>query len=218
MTQRIVILGTGRQAQMTYWCLVETWPGAQVVFADDVTSSRSLELGGKSFSVVRDWDFGPDANQTDADRPLSFVLGVGDPRTKEILVRKALDAGLVPAAPLIHPRAYVQGLDCAIAHGVVVFPQSLVMAGARLDAYVTLVANVCIGPACRIGEFVTAYPGTVLAGANEIGRACVLETGVSINEGVRVAAEVRVGAQSCLIKDVDEAGAKLAGVPARFIR
>lgn len=218
MVQRIVILGTGRQAQITYWCLLETWPGAQVLFADDFSSRESLELGGKSFSVVRDWDFGANADPTDADLPPSFVLGAGHPKTKEILVRKALDAGLRPAPPLIHPRAYVQGLDCAIAHGVVVFPQSLVMAGAQLGAYVTLVANVCIGPASRIGDYVTAYPGTVLAGANEIGRGCIFETGVSINEGVRVAAEVRVGAQSCLIKDVDEVGAKLAGVPARFIR
>lgn len=212
--RRVVILGTGPQARVTYWCLCEAFPGTGAVFFDDVTGRKQLDIAGRAFPVYSNWDF----LRAVEDPPAHFVLGVGHPEVKRALVQKALAAGLQPAPTIVHPRACVQGHDIEIGAGGLVQAQSVIMAGARLGDYVTLVAAVNLGPLCHIGDYATLSPGTTIAEAAVLGAGCLVEAGAAVDENVRVAPGVHIGAQSCVIKDITEPNCRVAGVPARVLK
>lgn len=215
--RHVVILGTGTQARVTYWCLQEAFPGTDAVFFDDVKGRTNLEMAGRSFPVYATWDF---LKADPASRPQCehFILGVGHPDAKRTLVRKARAAGLRPAPTIVHPRACVQGHDIEIGVGGLIQAQCVITAGAQIGDYVTLVASVNLGPLCRIGNYSTLYPGTCVAEEAVLGEACLVETGAAIDQNVKVADGTHIGAQSCVIKNITEPNSRVAGVPARLLK
>jgi acetyltransferase-like isoleucine patch superfamily enzyme len=50
-----------------------------------------------------------------------------------------------------------------------------------------------------------------------LGEDCLLGAGTVIRPGVRIARGVTTGALSCVVKDVDEPGITLVGIPARKV-
>jgi len=115
----------GVSAQILYWQIQETYPGAEVVFVEDVTDIAEVTVeDGNVIHVVKDWDFthlesGDWTNQGGCE---GFLVGSDNPKLKKVLVEKALAHGLRPAPTLIHPRAYVASYGCTIGRGGMIMP------------------------------------------------------------------------------------------------
>lgn len=214
----IIILGAGGFAREAYWHIRETWPTAKILFVDDVTDTTELVMCGEKIPVVKDWRFeaflssGPGRCE---DSSFGFVIGVGNPQAKRILVKKAIESGLKPFPTVIHPRALVQGHDCRIGVGGIITPGCVVTTNVSIGDYVLINLNCTVGHDAALGDYVTCNPGCCISGNVTLGEGVVLGTGTVIREKISVAAGVVTGAQTCVVKNIDEPGITVAGVPAK---
>lgn len=210
MMSHLIILGAGAHARETYWHVRDTWPSAQVRFVDDISDRIEVSMGGRSIPVIKDWRF-PEPFR-------HFVIGVGEPRSKRLLVEKALTAGLEPFPTLIHPRAFVQAEDVRVGAGGMIGPGCILTTSIVLGDYTLLNLNATIAHDCSIGRFVTCGAGCHVSGRVIIGEGAYMGAGVVIREGITIAPWVTVAAQACVVSDLKEEGSVYAGVPARLLR
>lgn len=220
MSKNIAILGAGGFAREVYWHIKESNPAAQIVFVDDITETTKISMADSAIPVIKDWEF--DAVPLNGpNKPLEavheFIIGVGDPKIKNILIQKALDSGLFPAATVVHPRALVQGDDNVIGVGGIVTPGCIITTNAKIGDYVLLNLNCTVGHDTIIGDYVTCNPGCCISGNVKIGDNCILGTGTVIREKITVAPGVQTGAQTCVVKDIIDPNVTVVGVPARKI-
>ncbi len=215
MSTGIVILGAGGFAREAYWHLLAAQPGARVAFVDDTTDVQAIALGGKTVPVIKNWIF---SGIRDADGPVDyteFIVGVGAPKAKHILVERALSSGLAPAPTAVHPRALIQDPECIIGRGGVITPGCVITTNVRIGDYVILNLNCTVGHDAVLGNYVTANPGVSISGNVYLGENVSLGTGTVVREKVRIAPNVVTGAQACVVKDIDQPGVVVAGVPAK---
>jgi sugar O-acyltransferase (sialic acid O-acetyltransferase NeuD family) len=218
MANRIVILGAGGFAREVYWHIKGTYPSANLVFVDDVTETKELRMGGRVVPVVKDWKF--DALRIDercdrTDRFDEFIVGIGDPRGKQEIVKKALDSGLTPAPTIVHPRALVQGYDCEIGNGGIITPGCVLTTNVRIGDFVILNLCTTVGHDAVIGDYVTCNPGCQISGNVTIGAGAILGTGTVVRDKTDIAPGVVAGAQTCIVKSINEPNITVVGVPAK---
>lgn len=201
--EEIVILGAGGFAREVYWHLQGEYN--DFIFVDDITETQSIQFGHKSYSVVKDWNFVPYGIS-------KFIIGIGNPKAKKIMVEKALLAGLRPAPTFIHPRALVQ--DAGIGVGGIVTPGCVVTTNVKIGDYVILNLNSTVGHDSILENYVTVNPGCSISGNAVIGEGASLGTGSVIKEKTVVHANVTVGAQSAVVSDLTEP-LVYVGIPAK---
>jgi sugar O-acyltransferase (sialic acid O-acetyltransferase NeuD family) len=203
----LALLGAGGFAREIFWHVRDTWPETGIVFVDDFSGRREIEIGGERVPVVADWDF-----SAHGPEDIHFTVAVGSPETKRVLVARALGAGLKPAPAVVHPRAVVQ--DACIGRGGVIAPGCVLTTNVRLGDYVLLGINVSIGHDAELRDFVSCNPGSIVSGNVTLEEGVYLGAGAFVREKLRVAAGVTIGAQACVVKDVVEEGSTVLGVPA----
>lgn len=221
MSKNIAILGAGGFAREMYWHLKETNPAARMVFVDDITETAKIIMAEHAIPVIKDWNFdalpinGPDKP---SESIYEFVVGVGNPEAKRILVQKALACGLAPVATIIHPRALVQGDDCTIGVGGIISPGCIITTNVKIGDYVLLNLNCTVGHDVIIGDYVTCNPGCCISGNVTIGKGTELGTGTVIREKIAIAPGVLTGAQACVVKSIVDPGITVVGIPARNLK
>lgn len=218
MIEGLALLGAGGFAREMYWHVQETWPNTPVVFVDDVTDTASVTVGGRHFPVVKDWDFKHVAGIPGTSGPIRirhFSIAIGEPKAKRIMAAKAIEAGLEPAPTVIHPRALVQGSDCAIGRGGVITPGCVITTNVTIGDYVLINLNCTVGHDAVLHNFVTCNPGCHVSGNVTLGEGVSLGTGTAVREKTAIAAGVITGAQSCVAKPIETENIVVAGVPAK---
>jgi len=202
----LYILGAGGFAREVYFhTLGSDWKID--AFIDDVTEFSELELASNTLPVVKKW-----ADLTEGE----FLIGVGDPSVKRAMVSKALEAGLKPAPTFVHPRAEVQ--DAKIGKGGIITPGCMVTTNVFIGDYVILNLNTTVGHDAIIRDYATCNPGCSVSGNVTLLESVNLGTGTVVRDGIRVAPGVTAGAQSCIVKDVEDPGSLIAGVPAKKLK
>lgn len=202
--EEIIILGAGGFAREVYWHLLQG-EYTDFIFVDDVTDTKSIQLGHKSYPVVKDWNFIPYGMS-------KFIIGIGNPKAKKIMVEKALQAGLRPAPTFIHPRALVQ--DAEIGMGGIITPGCVITTNVSIGDYVVLNLNCTVGHDSAIGDFVTANPGCHISGNTVISNGVLLGTGTTVREQIVIGEDVTTGAQSAVVSDLTEP-LVYVGIPAK---
>ena len=91
-------------------------------------------------------------------RAVRYVIGIGDPATREDLDEKMALAGFVPAI-LVHPGASL-GSDVRLAEGVVLAAGAQVTTNVSLERHSQLNVGAVVSHDCEVGEFVTFSPGS----------------------------------------------------------
>jgi sugar O-acyltransferase (sialic acid O-acetyltransferase NeuD family) len=221
MNRNIVILGAGGFAREMYWHIKESLPAARMVFANDAKETEKIVMNGHVIPVIKNWEFdsvlinGPDKP---SETIHEFVIGVGNPESKRILVQKALASGLVPAPTIIHPRALVQGDDCVIGIGGIISPGCIITTNVKIGDYVLLNLNCTVGHDAIIGDYVTCNPGCCISGNVTLGKGVNLGTGTVIRQNIAIAPGVQTGAQSCVVKNIVESNITVVGIPARNLK
>lgn len=206
--QQLVILGASGLAREVCWYILEAHSGeVEPVFADDVSGIDSLRFADRRYPVVDDWRF-PGAAQ--------FVIGVGDPRVKQVMVEKALDAGLQPAPSIVHPAARICP-DVRLGPGGIVAPGCIVSVGATLGDFVVLGYAVTIGHDAVLQDYVTCNPGAAISGGCRIGEGALVGARAAVREQLEIGPWSTVGMQACVVKTSHEPRRVLVGVPARVI-
>lgn len=202
----IVILGAGGMAREVFWHLQGFYD--QFVFVDDYNPDPKVTIQGKSYPVVTNWDFS-------AYSGFQFIVGVGSPKAKKVLVDKAKKAGLAPAPTFIHPRALVQ--DASVGVGGIITPGCYLTTNIRIGDYVILNLNCTVGHDAVVGDYVQANPGCQIAGNVVLEEGVFLGSGSTVIEGLRVVKDTTIGTQAAVVRDIFEAGTYV-GVPAKPIK
>jgi len=183
--------------------------GRPTAFIEDDASLLGQKINGLpvlSFEECR-------KTMPDAD----VICAVGNPRTREKLVRKC-EAGGFSFAAAIHP-SVIKSDEVSIGVG------TLVCAGSILTVNITLGRHVHVNLDCTIGhdavleDYATLAPGVHVSGWVRIGRGAYIGTGANIINGTRekplvIGEGATIGAGACVTGDVP-AGETYIGVPAR---
>src|SRR5690606_9653321 len=152
------------------------------------TKKNSVVTSLGSFAVIHNWEF---------RQPSFFVIGVGSPSIKRVLVQKALEADLRPFPTIIHPRATVQDAQCGV--GGIITPGVVVTTNVKIGDYVILNLNVTVGHDSEIHDYCTINPGCAISGNTSISSDVLFGTGSVCREGIKIASENIFGAQSAVV-------------------
>jgi len=185
---KVVILGAGGFARELI-----SWVGASrhvsALYADGDTRD---ELHG--IRIERDLN---------ALRGAIFLLGVGDPTTKEKLWNRALAAGLEPSNPLIHPSVIV-GDRVVVGKGSVICPGVILTCDIKIGSGVLINIGCTVGHDAQIGSFATLSPGAHVSGNVQIGQRAYIGTGAVIRERVEIGVGSVLGMGSTLVKSIPD--------------
>ena len=145
--------------------------------------------------------------------------GVGDPMTREILVKKAAEVGF-RFATLIHPRVERSRWH-AIGEGTVICAGSILTTNIVLGRHVQINLDCTIGHDVVMGDFATLAPGVHVSGCVRLGRRAYVGTGAVFVNGTQdaplvIGDDAVVGAGAAVTKSVPP-GVTVVGVPARPI-
>jgi sugar O-acyltransferase (sialic acid O-acetyltransferase NeuD family) len=204
---KLVILGAGSHARVVLDCLRALGRGDDILGMIEVDGDRKrwgkrldgcLVLGG----LERLKRIGAQ----------EAVLGYGENRKREVLLKAAKRAGLA-LPPVVHPDASVSS-QAVLGEGTVVLAGAVVVTGARLGAGVIVNTGTTVDHDVRLGACVHVAPGAHLAGTVRVGDRAWIGLGSCVKEGIRIGSDAVVGAGAAVVKHVAK-GQTVVGVPAR---
>jgi sugar O-acyltransferase (sialic acid O-acetyltransferase NeuD family) len=216
----IAILGAGGYAREVLWLIREcndSKPSGFVpaVFIDDLNPSL---WGTERCGIqIRGWDwFEEETRRLAPGATVAAILGVGPPKAKAILHKKA-SRFPIEYVTFVHP-------SVRYAHGFVTFGKGCsITAGCILTTQVTVGDHVSLNLDCTVGHdtvirsFCNVSPGTHISGNVTLGIGADLGTGASILNNVSIGDFAVIGAQAAVIADIPRC-ATVVGVPAKLIK
>ncbi len=204
----IAIVGAGGHGRVAFECLrLSQSDNPDVVFYDD----RYEQIGEIEGIPVR----GPISALFDADEFEEVFVAIGDNVLRYEITQRLLRAGRTLIS-IIHPHTAISPRSC-IAEGTIAVAGTVVNCGAQVGRGVILNTLSSVGHDCIVQDFAQLVSGANLAGA------VVIECGVFLGIGAKVAPQVTigawsvVGAGSIVLEDLPPRSF-CYGAPARVIR
>lgn len=211
----LVMLGSSSLAKELYWYIydmrtrgIDTYED-YIFINDQLPESQTLEISSKTFSIQNHWNF---------NKKYEFIVAIGNPIVKKIMVEKALKAGLNPAETIIHPDAKIYGQDNQIGKGGFITPGSIFTTNIKIGDYIIINLNTTVGHDVILEDYVTINPGCQISGYVKVKEGTLIGTGTSIREGIVIGARNIIGAQCAVVKNIDETDGIYGGVPAKKIK
>ena len=144
------------------------------------------------------------------DTTVRYVLGVGSPQTRAILVER-LDVAGFTAVTAIHPSAVIGSVP-SFGPGVVICSGAVISTNVNLGRHVHINPNATIGHDAVLSELVSVNPGAVVSGEVLVGVGALVGASATILQGLVVGDDVVVGAGAVVTRDVPSA-VTVKGVP-----
>jgi sugar O-acyltransferase (sialic acid O-acetyltransferase NeuD family) len=146
-----------------------------------------------------------------------IVVGVGTPKTREILVGKAALAGF-DFETIIHP-SVERSNWMEIGAGTVICAGNILTVNIKLGNHVQINLGCTVGHDVIMGDYATLAPGVHVSGYVHLGRRVYVGTGAVIINGTKsdplvIGDDVIIGAGACVNKPVPK-GLTVVGVPAK---
>lgn len=198
--QPLAILGAGGFARE-----VLSWIPTQLY---QVSGFYDEQKEGALFGV-------PILNDLKKFRYCEFIVAVGDPKARKELFERALEMGMLPVMPIIHPSAIV-GLDCSFSRGTIVCPNVTITTNVSMGFNCIVNINATVGHDVRIGDHVTISPGANISGNVVLESLTYVGTNAAIREGKKLEEGSTAGMGCAVVKDVPR-GTVVIGGPMRTL-
>lgn len=145
---------------------------------------------------------------------VEFVVAVGNPRTRKLIVEKMASVGEPAFATLIHPTVVHDASASEVGEGAIICAGCVMTTDYKIGRHVII--NICSTVAHDdvLGDFVTVAPMVAISGNVTLEDGVELGTSASLRQGVHVGEGAMVGMGSVLTKDVP-ANTIFLGNPAR---
>lgn len=143
------------------------------------------------------------------------MIAIGD-SNKRYEVMKQLPLG-TKYFSFIHPTAIIFGKNVIIGEGSFIGAYSLLTTNIDLGKHSILNRGVHIGHDCKIDDFFSAMPGSIVSGNVTIGKKFYLGTNSSVREKIKICNNVVIGLNSGVVNNITQEGTYV-GVPALKIK
>lgn len=177
---------------------------------DDSPSETNLaRLADRDVSylgTIDDWLAGGDLN-------VRFVLGIGNPGIRRLLVERLVAAGMRPFTA-VHPSATF-GARTQVGEGAVVCAGVVISNNVRLGRHVHVNPNATIGHDAVLHEFVSINPAAVVSGEVRIGAGTLVGSAATILQNLTVGERTLIGAGAVVTRSVPS-DVVVKGVPGRW--
>ena len=208
----IIILGASGLAKEFYYYIKRADSSIEdFIFVNDLNDGQtSLTIDGVQFTVVKDWKF---------TNNYKFIVAVGNPKIKKMLVEKAIQAGLQPAKTIIDPSATILSNKNNLGYGGVISPGCTITTNVKLGDFTTLNLNTTVGHDTTLGRFCTTNPGVHISGECQIGELNEFGTGCIVRDRLIIGSNKTFGAQSAIVKSIlNDAVETYVGVPGILLK
>jgi sugar O-acyltransferase (sialic acid O-acetyltransferase NeuD family) len=208
-----IILGTGGFAREVYWHIRQSKPNYfdDFFFVDDITNHTTIKLD-REYTIINNWDFSKLKTME-----VGFIVGVGYPAVKEIMVNRALIAGLRPLPTFVHPSSIILDPNCQLGYGGIITAGCILTSNIKLGNYVGIDRGTTIGHDVIIEDLSHIAPLCSISGNVKLGTKVFLGTGTVIKEKIKIANGVMTGAQSCVVKEATQENGTFIGIPSKLI-
>jgi sugar O-acyltransferase (sialic acid O-acetyltransferase NeuD family) len=206
--RQVAVYGGGGLAREVAWLAQECGQVVACFIEDDETKQGRMLNEVPVLSLAEAMREFPSAG---------VVGGVGNPKTREMVVARAAEAGL-NFATLIHPRVE-RSRWIEIGEGTVICAGNILTTNIVLGRHVQINLDCTIGHDVVMGDFATLAPGVHVSGCVHLGQRVYVGTGAVILNGTQdapltIGDDAVVGAGAVVTKSVP-AGVTVVGVPAR---
>ncbi len=117
----------------------------------------------------------------------------------------------------IHPTAQIMSQDIIIGEGSFIGAYSIITCNVEIGKHALLNRANHIGHDCRIGDYFSAMPGSIVSGDVTLGNKVYLGTNSSIREKINISDDVTIGLNTGIVKDINESGIYV-GYPIKKIK
>jgi sugar O-acyltransferase (sialic acid O-acetyltransferase NeuD family) len=202
--KRLAILGASGHGKVVADTALSLGYGEIVFFDDAWPDKRSIgtwNVEGSTKELLQ--------SLSDFD---SVMVGIGENRVRLEKQAVLLSAG-APMINFIHPAATVSSLS-RVGLGTALFAGVVVNIDAALGAAVIVNTGATIDHDCVLHDGVHIAPGAHLSGNVHVGQCSWIGVGACVKQGVRIGADVMVGAGAVVVSDIPDA-VTVVGNPAR---
>jgi sugar O-acyltransferase (sialic acid O-acetyltransferase NeuD family) len=191
----VIILGAAGLAKEFYYYVKRAKPQIEdFFFVNDIDDGQTeLEIDGTIFPVIKNWEF---------PKKYPFIVAVGNPKIKKILVQKALNCDLFACDTIVDPSAIVLMDKKNLGKGGMIAPGCVVTSNIIFGDYVTLNLNTTVGHDTKIGDYCTTNPGVHISGQIDIGESNEFGTGCIIRDRLSIGSNKTFGAQTAVVKNI----------------
>lgn len=202
----MLIAGAGGHAIEILDILLEQGITDELYFFDNLTGTTLFQ---NKYPVLNSFEEAQEHFKKDP----RFILGVGNPETRQVLEQQLSDFG--------GQLTSLRGSDSAISTyanlaEVDVFNFCHIGGNAKIERGCLINTGTQVHHEVEIAEFSVINPGAILLGACKIGRLSYIGAHATILPGVQIGDRVTVGAGAVIIRDVPD-GVTVVGVPGRVI-
>ena len=117
----------------------------------------------------------------------------------------------------IHPTALIMGKDVTIGEGSFIGAYSILTTNIKIGKHSILNRGNQIGHDCRIGDYFSAMPNSVVGGNVDITDRVYIGSCSNIREKIKINSNCKIGMNAAVVKDIEEPGIYV-GVPANKIK
>lgn len=116
----------------------------------------------------------------------------------------------------IHPTALIMSNDICIGEGSFIGAYSILTTNIKIGSHAILNRSNHIGHDCKIGDYFSAMPGSIVSGSVKIGDCVYMGSNSSIREKTSIHSRVTIGMNAAVITDIQDSGIYV-GVPSKKI-
>jgi len=116
----------------------------------------------------------------------------------------------------IHPTALIMSDDVEIGDGSFIGAYSILTTNIKLGKHSLLNRACHIGHDCKVGDFLSMMPGSIISGNVKVGNKVFLGTNSSVKEQINICDNVVIGMGGVVVKDITENGTYV-GIPTKKI-
>ncbi len=214
MGKPIVIVGAGGMGREVFGiisAIEEEFPGTwdfRGFVADDIPPNDLMDrIGARHLGGIEEF-----AQSVEKVNDLSFIVGIGDGKTRKLIETRLIQAGL-ELVSLIHPSA-ILGVDVNVGLGTIICANSVLTTNIRLgnSVHINIASIICHD--VSIGNHVTLSPGVNINGNVKISDEVTVFSSSIVLPGVSIGKRSVIGAGSVVTKDVP-GDITVVGIPAR---
>ena len=179
-----------------------------------------VQMGIELFRFVSDeyWKEDDDKllplSKFDADKYVVMIVVANSKDREDILKKLPIDTQYFT---FIHPTAQLMSEDVIIGEGSFIGANSIITCNVKIGKHAILNRGVHIGHDCRIGDYFSAMPGSIVSGNVTLGNKVYLGTNSSIREKLNICDDVTIGLNTGIIKDIKESGVYV-GYPIKKVK